>query len=498
MMTRPSGPGADHTVKNDVLGRILRGALVALAMVVPTAIALFGAWIGTSLAVHRDGPVWLAAIGAVAAFFLLPLGWELWADRGQRGGRIRDAILRSSFLSTVFVVVLVGTHPKDTFEALATRGDWFLGGAQGETADDVRGVLFSLADGLEWLNDWVRAKAFREGDDGADFDPGATIAWSAAHPGDTTAAKIPGVPIPGSELVWPLPAVVHPAVLTMPDSARVSIASVGAYIGGRVQDPFMRVKAVHDFVATWVRYDYEALRSGAYRTDGNWKAERVFERRRAVCSGYAELAKAIGAAAGAEIIVLSGDARSSKTYRALSGDALPVSGDGHAWNAAKIGGAWYLFDATWDSDGPFEDGSPGKYRTTYLFIPPRAMALDHRPDEDRWQLLEAPLSRGDWLREPLLVPLVHAFGLEVTTPRRPIVTAAGAVRFEVANPHDVHLRLGLKAPDEKTAKICARSSEDRAVLVCPAAPGRWEASLFARLTEDGPGVWLGGAFVEVD
>ena len=87
--------------------RVVLGVLTTLAVLVALAIALFGAWVGTSLAVYRDGPVWLVVVGAIACFFVLPLFWELWADRHQRGGRIRDAILRSAFLSVTFLVILL-------------------------------------------------------------------------------------------------------------------------------------------------------------------------------------------------------------------------------------------------------------------------------------------------------------------------------------------------------------------------------------------------------
>ncbi|PIE20358.1 MAG: hypothetical protein CSA66_00590 [Proteobacteria bacterium] len=458
-------------------------------MLVPLSLALLGAWVGTTLPVFNDGPVWLAIIGAVVAFFLLPLGWELWADRKQRGGRIRDAILRSSFLSAVFLVVLIGTHPKDTFEALATRGDWFLAGSKSETAQSVRGVLFTLADGLEWLNDWVRTKAFVDIDQSGEVDPGDPEPWRTVG--------APGVPIPGSELTWPLPAVVSPTVASMPASAQASIASVGAYIAEHEPDPFMRVKAVHDFVATWVSYDYPALRDGSYRTRGLQEAERVFERRKGVCSGYSRLAVAVGEAAGAEIIVIRGDARNPDDYEGIDPHELPADGAGHAWNAAKINGDWYAFDATWDTSGAQEDGSPGEYETTYLFTPPQALILDHRPDEDRWQQLDAPLSRGEWLRQPLLRPTVVAYGLDVEEPDRPIERSTGQVRARVSNPNRAEVQIGVAEPGEAAVKICAKSTDERVALTCDVAPGRWQMGIFVGAVGQ-RARWVGGARVEVD
>lgn len=51
----------------------------------------------------------------------------------------------------------------------------------------------------------------------------------------------------------------------MPDEAKKSIESVGAYLRSEITDPFMRVKAIHDFVATWVAYDAIGLADGSYK-----------------------------------------------------------------------------------------------------------------------------------------------------------------------------------------------------------------------------------------
>jgi len=84
-------------------------------MVFPTALMLYGMWIGSTLAVYHGGPVWVAVTGSVACFFLIPLAWELLADQDQVGGRISAAL-----------AVLIGRSPKgDTsqrFQTLWPRG----------------------------------------------------------------------------------------------------------------------------------------------------------------------------------------------------------------------------------------------------------------------------------------------------------------------------------------------------------------------------------------
>ncbi|MCA9636489.1 MAG: hypothetical protein KC420_10730, partial [Myxococcales bacterium] len=71
------------------------------------------------------------------------------------------------------------------------------------------------------------------------------------------------------------------------------------------------------------------------------RAETVLRTGLGVCAGYSNLIKAIGDVTGDEIVVVTGDSRG------IGGE---ISGGGHAWNAAKIDGAWHLVDSTWDAN----------------------------------------------------------------------------------------------------------------------------------------------------
>lgn len=469
---------------------VVLGLVVFVCVLAALVVALFGAWVGTTLAIYRDGPVWLAVVGAVLCFAVIPLAWELWADRDQVGGRVRDAILRSAFLSLTLVTVLVATHPKVTFEALATRGDWFLGGDKSATAESVRGVLHTAANGLEWLNELVRDKAFRldpndpdqQAADRAQPTPSAPALPEAEAKGKTKLL------LPGTELAWPLPDEVHPAVVAMPESAKASISTVGRYLKEQVPDPFQRLRAIHDFVATWLDYDAVALADGSWR-DKSFAADDVFVRRTAVCEGYARLMVALGHETGDEVVYVSGDARKASDYDALAASDVDqaASSVGHAWNAARIGERWYLFDATWDAGSVRGVTFERKFRASYLFVPPEVMILDHRPDEDRFQLLAAPLDRATFLRQPLLEADGVAYGLSVVDPRQPIVVAEGNLVVSLANPNNNWLMLKLDPTGKGDSQDCGvMTNESSATLVCKLMfEGRGVARVFANTTRYG-------------
>ena len=117
----------------------------------------------------------------------------------------------------------------------------------------------------------------------------------------------------------------------------------------------------------------------------------------------------------------------------------PMEGEGHAWNAARINGAWYLIDTTWDAGFPKDGQFKKQYRTAYLFTPPTLFAVSHFPDGAKWQLLERPLTRTEFFRKPVLAPSFFVHGLELRTPDQSQVSAAGSLELVLGNPRNVFL-----------------------------------------------------------
>jgi len=225
-----------------------------------------------------------------------------------------------------------------------------------------------------------------------------------------------GVPL------WPQPAQLHPLVARLPAEAEQSIAGVARYIADHESQHWLRIKALHDYVADRVAYDAEAYRKGEYPPQD---AESVFRGRRSVCAGYANLLAALGEAAGEEIVVIGGDAR-------LQGGDL--TGEGHAWNAARIDGRWTLLDATWDAGHLSEGRFVKQYGTDYLFTPPEVQGVTHFPDEARWQLRQPPLDRGEFFRQPMMRARFYAEGLELLAPDRPQLRVEEWLEVSIRNP----------------------------------------------------------------
>lgn len=435
--------------------------------------------------------------------------------------------LRTLFICLAFTGAMVAKFPKVTFAALATRGDWFL--EPGDAGEPWRAYLFQVAGGLEGLHRLANPNPYVTKIDDeaiAKIDPmptptpvvpsGPSTRWRKLT--DEERAQIEGVkpkPQPARSAVvdagvpdegyfsvitwkddgiaklredqhpddpppppeqpdpvvidtggthWPWANEVSPIVAGMHPHDETSIAAVAQYIRSREPNAFKRVKALHDWVVTRLEYDHESLKPGQRKSQD---ANTVFVNRVGVCEGYARLMVELGKQTGDQIIYLGGDVREE------NGTAAPI---GHAWNAVEIDRHWYLVDTTWD-DPTTVDGHSRSYRTDYLFIPPNVAIWSHFPDDGRWQLLDKPLSRGDFLRQPFARPGIAREGLTLTSPNRAAVDSSGSLDVVLENPLHRYLMIKYRTASGKEVD-CATTNAERVSSKCP-VPESGEAMIFS-------------------
>lgn len=473
-----------------ILDYLLTLAFAAVVVLVPAA----GVWVASSLAVYQGGPTWLAVVSGALLFPVLPLLWERWAEARRRrkavegkrllgfGGRL---VARTLAVNLLFLALLLGLYPAASFAALSARGDWFLEGRTGDLAVVARAVLFRTAGALEGLYRTVRKNRFEEAiAEGAVRPAGeakpeplpvepAPSASTPTTPSPGTggapgpAGLVRGAVVPGGAPLWPLPDRLHPLAVEVPAEVETSPAAVARWIAERERDPWQRVKAMHDWVADRIAYDADSYFS---RDLPPQDADTVFRRRTAVCAGYANLLAAMGAAAGEEIVVVPGDARN---------DGADLTGEGHAWSAARIGGRWTLLDATWDAGYLKDRRFVKRYRTSYLFVPPAVIGVTHFPEEPSWQLRDPLLTRGEFFRQPVLKAGFYAEGLSLVTPSRSQVTVEGELPVELLNPRGRFLLADFVAEEGDAKGDCqvTNGAEPRVGCRFP-APGSYRVRLF--------------------
>jgi hypothetical protein len=438
--------------------------------------------------------VWLAVTAGGLLFPALPLLWEAWAASGRKkhGGSEKRILttwdriaLRTLAINLVFLGVVLGFYPAKAFAALSARGDWFLDGREGTTVDTARAFLFRTAGGVEWLYNAVRknpyTKDLQQESSVPDGPREAAPVRAAKDPaGGSAAGATPSEWTGDGPPPWPLPSELHPLIASMPKEAEQSIDSVARYIVSGESNRWKRLKALHDYVADRIAYDAHSYVAGKIPEQG---AQTVFTRRSAVCAGYANLLSALGSAAGEDIVVISGDARNEGT---------DVTGEGHAWNAARVEGGWVLMDATWDAGSVNGSQFEKRYKTFHLFTPPDVLGVSHFPDDPVWQLRVPALSRGDFFRQPMLRASFFANGLKLLSPDRSQVTAEKVFQASMANPRRQFLMAKLEPAAGGPQQECRVQDGTELSMSCDLpSEGSYRVKLFVGPQKYGT-YWLAG------
>jgi len=470
----------------------LRVLVILLKIVWNVAVVctpLLGFWIASSLATYLNGPFWVPLVAGVATFPIVPLLWEgigkLRFDKKVEQAReagddpprryltVWDRfILRTLAVNLAFLGILATWFPQDSFTALSTRGDWMLEGREGEWVEPTRQTLFWTASTLEILYNATRDNPFDESGDGEGPtpDPG-----DRPTPDDETASDDDSAIDASGFDRWPPDETLHPAVTSVPESAEADIASLADYIDRQEDDPHRRFKAVYDWVADNIAYDAEALAAG--RPFPPQDPETVFEQRMAVCAGYSKLTRAIGEKLGYKIAYIPG------VSRERDGE---IAGGGHAWNAVRIENQWYLLDATWGAGNVDGDEFEKEYNPNYLFTPPEIFGLTHFPEDSRWQLRGTPITRGEFMRQPMLRPAFFRRHLELLDPTRSQVTVRGDITVKVRNPEGQSLMARIKKEGAQEGTRCRIETKYPDVISCPAdSQGTYHVMLFGEADEAG-------------
>ncbi|MEM1053970.1 MAG: transglutaminase-like domain-containing protein [Bacteroidota bacterium] len=155
-----------------------------------------------------------------------------------------------------------------------------------------------------------------------------------------------------------------------------------------------RARAAFRWVAAHIEYDVEAWEK---RIPPHPSADSTFSNRSGVCEGYSRLLVALLDRMDIESRMITG--------WGLSTDDAAISPDGlHAWVAARLDGGWVLMDPTWAAGGIHRGTFVPRFRGEWFASPPDWFAKRHIPTEERWQLLDTPLSLEDAVARRIPAP----------------------------------------------------------------------------------------------
>ncbi len=276
--------------------------------------------------------------------------------------------------------------------------------------------------------------------------------------------------------------------LAAPASVQTSFKSLASWLTAPCRSDEEKARVVFRWITQNIEYDVEALLAGGPMS-GN--AEDALRTKRGVCEGYAGLFMELAKASGIKAVKINGFA---KGYGYSPGQPLGKVPN-HSWNAVSIDGRWRLMDCTW---GAGYIGNDRKFHRAFdphfFFTPPREFIYDHLPEKEDWQLLDRPMSRGEYEREVYVKPGFFTLGLMLGE------NSAGTLRAD----GELLVRLGITHPIAGVATLFKgdRSTDDRyafvqdelsalVVRVTPPDTGEYTLRLFAKATGDtGMYAWI--------
>jgi hypothetical protein len=243
-----------------------------------------------------------------------------------------------------------------------------------------------------------------------------------------------------------------------------------------------KAAAIYYWVTHYISYDHAALAAGYH---GAQSPESVIAKGKALCAGYTALFAALGRAMGLDARVVTG-----RTVGPLGGNDKGLAlFERHAWNAARVDGAWRLFDPTWGAaDAPVEKNRLSDRQEYYFETPPQRLIYDHFPDESAWQLLGKPVSWAEFMRLPRLKPSFFLRGLDLVSPRTSFFSAGENGTAVLRVPDDVELNVGLAREGGEWIRdgaTVSRSASECRIEARPPEPGLYLLTVWCRRAAGG-------------
>jgi len=119
------------------------------------------------------------------------------------------------------------------------------------------------------------------------------------------------------------------------------IIDLAKSITAGISGDYQKAKAIHDWVANNIYYDWDAFKSKKY---DSITALDTLKNKKALCEGYMNLTVSLFQA-------------SNIPAKYISGYTTSNNRENHAWCEAFAGGKWIIIDATWDSKNTYENGA---------------------------------------------------------------------------------------------------------------------------------------------
>ncbi|XP_054470246.1 kyphoscoliosis peptidase [Anoplopoma fimbria] len=263
-----------------------------------------------------------------------------------------------------------------------------------------------------------------------------------------------------------------------------------------------RLRAIWVWLCHNIEYDVSGYLG---RSEKLSSPEEVIAAGRGVCCGYSSLCTEMCREVGIECQEVPGH---SKGIGYLQGQSLQNVKSDHLWNCVLLGGQWFLLDACWGAGrvDVEHESFVKRFDEFYFLTDPEEFIESHFPDEERWQLLEAPIPPEEFERRVFKTSAFFTMGLRLIQPHHfHIVTDDGEANmslsfsrpatftYEITQHQDL-LHSGAREQKESINSsfgLLTVSHRSMKLQLLPPASGVYDVKVFARPeAADTPLIWV--------
>ena len=156
--------------------------------------------------------------------------------------------------------------------------------------------------------------------------------------------------------------------LQAPKQHAKSLTTLAKYLGGPFTSELEKARVAYTWITHNIKYDTDSLIKEVYPST---KPKNTLQRGIALCGGYAQLYKELVEKMGLQSKYLSGYSKPEPP--------------GHAWNAVRIDGHWYLIDSTWGAGHVNDQQEFVQEFDDFNFLTPKIVFFyRHYPDDKSW------------------------------------------------------------------------------------------------------------------
>jgi transglutaminase/protease-like cytokinesis protein 3 len=177
-------------------------------------------------------------------------------------------------------------------------------------------------------------------------------------------------------------AAIDKLALQMPDSLTRTTEGIASYINGHFHEGRAKTRAAFIWIASNIQYDLANMFALNFYEKNEDKIAKPLSTRKGICENFAALFTDVCSKTGVKSYVVEGYTRQNGFT-----DYIP-----HAWCAAFMDSAWYLFDPTWGSGYVNNGRFYKRINNEYFMARPSTLIRSHMPFDYLWQFLYYPVT----------------------------------------------------------------------------------------------------------